>query len=354
MTTRPADRRRAGDRRAGLRHRVDRARRQDRRPRQRLGRGREGARLRRLRDRLPRRPERDRRLRRRRPSGLDRGRPDRAGRARSRRARDLRHDDGALARGGGARATVARAAADGQARPPPPLRRNGAIVVARTARARRSSSSIASRRNTSSATAPPTSAASAPPARSSSARWSAQAAGDYCTGSNHVLPTGGAARFRGGLSPADFVRTFTVQTLTRRGIRAIGPDVDRARRRRGTDGCTRRRWKRGSDELHVQAAARRWSHACISTRTPPAVRRRCSTRSNRSRAKTSAFYPDYAEITTATERYFDVAPGWVQLTNGLDEGLHVVAQFGGGRTGSRHHSLEPRVRSGGEPGARQH
>jgi histidinol dehydrogenase len=57
--------------------------------------------------------------------------------------------------------------------------------------------------------------------------WSAQAAGDYCTGSNHVLPTGGAGRFRGGLSAADFVRVFNVQTLTRRGIRAIGPAVAR-------------------------------------------------------------------------------------------------------------------------------
>ncbi|HUF46499.1 MAG TPA: histidinol dehydrogenase, partial [Vicinamibacterales bacterium] len=53
--------------------------------------------------------------------------------------------------------------------------------------------------------------------------WSAQALGDYCTGSNHVLPTGGAARFRGGLSAADFVRVFSVQTITKRGIRAIGP-----------------------------------------------------------------------------------------------------------------------------------
>ena len=53
-------------------------------------------------------------------------------------------------------------------------------------------------------------------------RWSAQASGDYATGSNHVLPTGGAGRFRGGLSTADFVRTFTVQTLTERGLRAIG------------------------------------------------------------------------------------------------------------------------------------
>jgi histidinol dehydrogenase len=55
--------------------------------------------------------------------------------------------------------------------------------------------------------------------------WSAQAAGDYATGSNHVLPTGGAARARGGLSAADFVRVFTVQTLTRRGLTAIAPAV---------------------------------------------------------------------------------------------------------------------------------
>ena len=52
-------------------------------------------------------------------------------------------------------------------------------------------------------------------------RWSAQACGDYATGSNHVLPTGGAARARGGLTAADFVRVFTVQTLTRRGLKGI-------------------------------------------------------------------------------------------------------------------------------------
>ena len=49
---------------------------------------------------------------------------------------------------------------------------------------------------------------------------SAQAAGDYATGSNHVLPTAGAARFRGGLSAADFVRVNSVQRLTRKGLRA--------------------------------------------------------------------------------------------------------------------------------------
>jgi histidinol dehydrogenase len=52
---------------------------------------------------------------------------------------------------------------------------------------------------------------------------SAQACGDYATGSNHVLPTSGAAAGRGGLSTADFVRASTVQRLTAEGLRRIGP-----------------------------------------------------------------------------------------------------------------------------------
>ncbi len=53
----------------------------------------------------------------------------------------------------------------------------------------------------------------------------AQAAGDYATGSNHVLPTGGAARVRGGLSAADFVRVNSIQRLTRQGLRGLGPSI---------------------------------------------------------------------------------------------------------------------------------
>ena len=53
--------------------------------------------------------------------------------------------------------------------------------------------------------------------------YSAQASGDYVTGSNHVLPTGGAAAARGGLSTSDFVRVSTVQTLTGTGLRRIAP-----------------------------------------------------------------------------------------------------------------------------------
>ena len=55
--------------------------------------------------------------------------------------------------------------------------------------------------------------------------WSAQVAGDYAIGSNHVLPTAGAARVRGGLSAADFVRQMTVQRLTPSGLGRIATTV---------------------------------------------------------------------------------------------------------------------------------
>ncbi|MCJ7501760.1 MAG: histidinol dehydrogenase [Acidobacteriia bacterium] len=48
--------------------------------------------------------------------------------------------------------------------------------------------------------------------------YSPVAAGDYASGTNHILPTGGAARLRGGLSAADFVKTISVQQLSRRGL----------------------------------------------------------------------------------------------------------------------------------------
>lgn len=56
-------------------------------------------------------------------------------------------------------------------------------------------------------------------------RWSAQVAGDYAIGSNHVLPTAGAARTRGGLSAADFVRQITVQRLSRKGLARLADTV---------------------------------------------------------------------------------------------------------------------------------
>jgi histidinol dehydrogenase len=57
--------------------------------------------------------------------------------------------------------------------------------------------------------------------------YSAVAAGDYASGTNHILPTSGMARLRGGLSAADFVKTITVQQLTRQGLARLRPAIVR-------------------------------------------------------------------------------------------------------------------------------
>jgi histidinol dehydrogenase len=53
-------------------------------------------------------------------------------------------------------------------------------------------------------------------------RWSAQPMGDYISGPNHTLPTGGMARVRGGLSVNDFVKLITVQQYSSQGLRTLG------------------------------------------------------------------------------------------------------------------------------------
>jgi len=53
--------------------------------------------------------------------------------------------------------------------------------------------------------------------------WSAQTFGDYASGTNHVLPTGGVGRARGGLSVADFVKCISVQEVFRKGFSRLAP-----------------------------------------------------------------------------------------------------------------------------------
>ena len=54
-------------------------------------------------------------------------------------------------------------------------------------------------------------------------RWSAQPLGDYISGPNHTLPTGGMARVRGGLSVNDFAKLITVQQYGAQALRDLGP-----------------------------------------------------------------------------------------------------------------------------------
>ena len=64
-------------------------------------------------------------------------------------------------------------------------------------------------------------------------RWSAQPLGDYVSGPNHTLPTGGQARARGGLSVMDFLKVITVQEYSEEGVRQLGPTAIRLAKAEG-------------------------------------------------------------------------------------------------------------------------
>jgi histidinol dehydrogenase len=68
---------------------------------------------------------------------------------------------------------------------------------------------------------------------------SPEAAGDYATGPNHVLPTSGAARIRGGLSSSDFVKVISVQELTPSGLRQLAPSITTLARAEGLEAHAR-------------------------------------------------------------------------------------------------------------------
>jgi histidinol dehydrogenase len=69
--------------------------------------------------------------------------------------------------------------------------------------------------------------------------WSPEAAGDYASGPNHVLPTSGAARLRGGLSAADFVKVISVQKLSEQALRRLAPSITALARAEGLEAHAR-------------------------------------------------------------------------------------------------------------------
>ena len=65
--------------------------------------------------------------------------------------------------------------------------------------------------------------------------WSPVTMGDYCSGTNHVLPTYGYARAYSGLAVLDFTRRMTVQELQPEGLRALGPTASTLAQLEGLD-----------------------------------------------------------------------------------------------------------------------
>ncbi len=68
---------------------------------------------------------------------------------------------------------------------------------------------------------------------------SPEAAGDYSTGPNHVLPTSGAARLRGGLSSADYVKIISTQQVSPKALRKLAPSITTLARAEGLEAHAR-------------------------------------------------------------------------------------------------------------------
>jgi len=69
--------------------------------------------------------------------------------------------------------------------------------------------------------------------------YSPEAAGDYSSGPNHVLPTSGVARIRGGLSAADYVKVISVQQLGRNALAKLAPAITTLARAEGLEAHAR-------------------------------------------------------------------------------------------------------------------
>ena len=187
----------------------------------------------RLRHRLLRRPDRDPDRHRHRTGAMDRRRSDRAGRARSRRARGVDHDEPR----GWRSASPPRSS--GRCRPPG-RRGDRSRGTAASSCAATMTEAIALANDAAAEHVVAGTEALARRVTNAGAvfvgAWTAQVAGDYAIGSNHVLPTAGAARFRGGLNAADFVKLVSVQRVTKRGLKRIAQDDHDAGARRGPRG----------------------------------------------------------------------------------------------------------------------
>jgi histidinol dehydrogenase len=77
--------------------------------------------------------------------------------------------------------------------------------------------------------------------------FSPEAAGDYASGPNHVLPTSGAARLRGGLSVTDYLKVISVQQLSELALRRLAPAITTLARAEGLEAHAR------SVEVRLQA-----------------------------------------------------------------------------------------------------
>lgn len=179
--------------------------------------------------------------------------------------------------------------------------------------------------------------------------WSPQPMGDYISGPNHTLPTGGRAEQRGGLSVFDFLKLMTVQTYSPQALTELGTDAARlaqAEGLRGHENAIRERMKiaasQQSSVVGERFPAPRARLRSMPEYHPPLGNRdalrldfnentqACSPRVVKALANITAEdwtrYPERGPLEERVAEHLSLAPDQVMLTNGVDEAIHLLCQ----------------------------
>lgn len=186
--------------------------------------------------------------------------------------------------------------------------------------------------------------------------YSTEAAGDYASGPNHILPTSGVATVRGGLSAADFVKVISVQQLSAQALLSLSPSVTTLARAEGLEAHARSIEVRTMNQTAMAdsptvpvSPAEPISPAvpCAAVEnmrpySPPSQGRAnqmrldfnentigCSPKvieaiSKLVDANAMSMYPEYSQAKLKIAEFFNVAPQQLVFTNGTDEAISLL------------------------------
>ena len=180
--------------------------------------------------------------------------------------------------------------------------------------------------------------------------YSTEAAGDYASGPNHILPTSGVAAVRGGLSAADFVKVISVQQLSAPALNGLAPSVTTLARAEGLEAHARSVEVRianqepaASQTLNLPSALKpRVAVKNMRPYSPPSQGRvdqmrldfnentiGCSPKvieaiSEIIDANAMSMYPEYSQAKSVIANFFNVMSEQLVFTNGTDEAISLL------------------------------
>ena len=178
--------------------------------------------------------------------------------------------------------------------------------------------------------------------------YSTEAAGDYASGPNHVLPTSGVAAVRGGLSATDFVKVISVQQLSPQALKNLAPSVTTLARAEGLEAHARSievRLNSQTESAVANDATRLQPNLAVKNMrpySPPSQGRADKMRLDFNEntvgcspqviaaietaidPNSMSMYPEYSQAKSKIAEFFSVEPQQLVFTNGTDEAISLI------------------------------